>query len=78
MNKIIGFNIQYLFLRPFQIRPFPRVGTAKDQNQVLIICIGWKFNLDGLISTHVPGNPTIDLSWPRCSGEVTLSDLVIE
>ena len=34
------------------------------QPAVGFLTSGWKSNLDGLISNHVLGNPTIDLSWP--------------
>ena len=34
------------------------------QPAVGFLTSGWKSNLDGLISKHVLGNPTIDLSWP--------------
>ena len=34
------------------------------QPAVGFLTSGWKSNLDGLISNHVLGYPTIDLSWP--------------
>ena len=47
------------------------------QPAVGFLTSGWKSNLDGLISNHVLGNPTIDLSWPWCSGEDVSFHMVV-
>ena len=42
----------------------PTIQWVEYQPAVGFLTSGWKSNLDGLISNHVLGNPTIDLSWP--------------
>ena len=65
VSTIWGAQDRFLYLmHKGRMVGIPTIQWVEYQLAAGFLTSGWKSNLDGLISNHVLGNPTIDLSWP--------------